>query len=166
MPSVAKIVPCLWFNNQAEEAAQLYTSIFPNSKINRLTRYGEAGQEIHGQKPGSVLTVEFELAGQTFTALNGGPLFKFTEAISLQVLCDDQAEIDHYWEKLGAGGDPEAQNCGWLKDKFGVSWQVAPKRLIEMVSDHTSPAHARVMAALFPMQKLDLAALERAYAGK
>jgi predicted 3-demethylubiquinone-9 3-methyltransferase (glyoxalase superfamily) len=111
-----------------------------------------------------VLTVEFELAGQTFTALNGGPLFKFTEAISLQVLCDDQAEIDHYWEALRAGGDPEAQNCGWLKDKFGVSWQVAPKRLIEMVSDHTSPGH--VMAALFPMQKLDLAALERAYEGK
>src|SRR6185369_5556815 len=127
MPTTQKIAPCLWFNGQAEEAAKYYTGIFKNSKIRKISHYTEAGREIHKQKPGSVLTVEFELEGQPFTALNGGPEFKFNEAVSLQVLCEDQKEIDYYWDQLTKGGDPSAQQCGWLKDRFGVSWQVAPK---------------------------------------
>src|SRR5687767_3156953 len=118
MPAIQKITPCLWFDHQAEDAAKFYTDIFPNSKIGKVTRYGEAGQEIHGQKPGTVLTVAFELDGQAFTALNGGPLFKFTEAISFQIDCQTQEDVDHYWDKLSAGGDKQAQQCGWLKDPF------------------------------------------------
>jgi predicted 3-demethylubiquinone-9 3-methyltransferase (glyoxalase superfamily) len=126
MPAVRKIAPCLWFDDQAEQAAELYTRIFPNSGIGTITRYGEAGREIHGRPPGSVMTVAFTLDGQPFTALNGGPVFRFNEAISFQVMCDTQDEVDYYWEKLGEGGDPRARQCGWLKDRFSVSWQVVP----------------------------------------
>ena len=122
MPTIQRIAPCLWFDNQAEDAARFYTGIFKNSKIGAISRYGEAGREVHGRPPGSVMTVEFELDGHAFTGLNGGPLFKFNEAVSFQVNCATQAEVDYYWDKLIAGGDPKAQQCGWLKDKFGVSW--------------------------------------------
>jgi predicted 3-demethylubiquinone-9 3-methyltransferase (glyoxalase superfamily) len=159
-----KITPFLWFDRQAEEAARAYTAIFPNSRIVTVTRYSEAGQELHGQKPGAVMTVEFELNGHPFTALNGGPLFKFNEAVSFQIHCDTQAEIDHYWDRLGAGGDPKAQQCGWLKDKYGVSWQVVPAALPDLLAD---PAKARrVMEALLRMTKLDIRALQDAAAGK
>src|SRR5690554_1668467 len=120
------IAPCLWFDSQAEEAARFYCSVFPDSKITTITYYPQVGQEVHGRSEGSVLTVEFELNGNPFTALNGGPVFKFNEAVSLQVYCDTQEEIDYYWEKLGEGGDPKAQQCGWLKDRYGLSWQVVP----------------------------------------
>jgi predicted 3-demethylubiquinone-9 3-methyltransferase (glyoxalase superfamily) len=160
-----KITPCLWFDDQGEEAARFYTGIFPHSRIVNITRYGEAGQEIHRKPAGSVLTVAFELDGQPFTALNGGPMFKFNEAISFQIHCDDQAEVDYYWSKLGEGGDERAQQCGWLKDKYGVSWQVIPKVLIEMLNDHLSEKSQRAMEAMLQMKKLDIAALQRAYAG-
>ncbi len=164
MASVQRITPCLWFNGQAEEAAHFYTGIFPDSRITATSRYGEAGREIHGMEPGTVLTVAFELAGQSFTALNGGPMFKFTEALSLQIRCDSQAELDHYWARLSAGGDPAAQQCGWLKDRFGVSWQVVPAQMSTWVTGDAARAN-RVIAALMPMKKLDIAALERAYEG-
>jgi predicted 3-demethylubiquinone-9 3-methyltransferase (glyoxalase superfamily) len=165
MPNVQKISPCLWFDSQAEEAAKFYCSVFKNSKITSTARYGEAGREIHGRPPGSVMTVAFELNGQPFTALNGGPVFKFNEAISFQVHCKTQDEIDHYWDKLSTGGDPKAQQCGWLKDKFGVSWQVVPNVLPDMVKDHTSPKAQRAMNAMLKMKKLNIAELEKAYAG-
>jgi predicted 3-demethylubiquinone-9 3-methyltransferase (glyoxalase superfamily) len=166
MQFTSKIIPCIWFDSQAEAAARLYTGIFPNSRITSMTHYGEAGQEIHGRKPGSVMTVAFELAGQAFTALNGGPLFKLSEAMSLQVMCDSQEEVDHYWSKLGDGGDPQAQQCGWLKDRFGLSWQVVPKVLMEMVEGPDKAGAQRAMTALMEMKKLDIAALQRAFAGK
>lgn len=159
------IVPCLWFDNQAEEAVNFYLSIFPNSKITSISRYSEVGREFHGKEPGTVLTVEFSLDGQTFTALNGGPIFKFNEAVSLQIMCDTQAEIDHYWDKLSADGDPAAQQCGWLKDKYGLSWQVAPKCIADMMTSPHAEKTNRMMAALFGMKKLDKAALEAAFAG-
>jgi len=165
MQRVQRISPCLWFDGRAEEAAAFYTSIFKNSKIGGISRYGEEGYEVHGQRPGTVLTVSFELDGQSFTALNGGPLFQFNEAVSFQVNCDTQAEIDEYWEKLCAGGDKNAQQCGWLKDKFGVSWQVVPTVLPELMKDPDSEKSGRVMNALLQMKKLDIAALKRAYAG-
>jgi predicted 3-demethylubiquinone-9 3-methyltransferase (glyoxalase superfamily) len=161
----SKITPCLWFDDQAEEAAKFYTGIFKNSKITDVSRYGEAGQEIHGRPPGSVMVVAFEIFGQSFVALNGGPLFKFNEAVSFQIECDSQEEVDYYWGKLTAGGDPEAQQCGWLKDKFGLSWQVVPKGLAEMLSDPTSAKSQRAFSAVMQMKKFDIAALERAYAG-
>ena len=158
-----RISPCLWFDSQAEEAARLYCSLFRNSRILRIARYGEAGHEIHGRAPGSVMTVSFELDGQAFTALNGGPLFRFNEAISLQVHCDTQEELDRYWDGLAADGDPAAQQCGWLKDKYGVSWQIVPSALPDLLAD---PRQAeRVMTALLGMKRLDIAALQRAYAG-
>lgn len=160
-----KISPMLWFDNQAEEAAKLYTSIFKNSKITSVSRYGTEGQEITGQKPGTVMTAEFELDGQKFTALNGGPLFKFTEAVSFIIDCEDQAEVDHYWNKLTADGGSESQ-CGWLKDKFGLSWQVVPKALGKLMSGPDPVKSQRVMHAMFQMKKLDVAALQRAYDGK
>ena len=160
-----KISPCLWFDNQAEEAANFYTSIFENSRVVTITRYGEAGHEIHGRPAGSVLTVEFELDGQAFTALNGGPLFKFSEAISLQVFCLDQAEIDYFWEKLSAGGDPSAQQCGWLKDRFGLSWQIVPAGLSQMLNSGDYAQSERVMTALLEMKKLSIAGLQQAYKG-
>jgi predicted 3-demethylubiquinone-9 3-methyltransferase (glyoxalase superfamily) len=160
-----RINPCLWFDDQAEQAAAFYTSVFPDSRITAVSRYGKAGFEIHGRPPGSVLTVAFELDGQPFTALNGGPAFKFNEAISLQVSCDTQQEIDHYWERLSAGGDERAQQCGWLKDRFGVSWQVVPAALPEMMTDPDPARSERVMVALLQMKKLDLEQLRRAHAG-
>jgi predicted 3-demethylubiquinone-9 3-methyltransferase (glyoxalase superfamily) len=165
MASVHRIAPCFWFDDQGEAAANFYVGIFPNSRIVAVTKYGRAGFEIHGRPAGSVMTVEFELDGQPFTALNGGPLFQFNEAISLQILCDTQQEIDHYWDRLGAGGDPKAQVCGWLKDKFGVSWQVVPKGMHEMLKDPASPAAERAMTAVLGMKKLDLAAIRKAYEG-
>jgi predicted 3-demethylubiquinone-9 3-methyltransferase (glyoxalase superfamily) len=162
---LSKISPCLWFDTQAEEAARYYCSIFKHSKILAISHYGEAGRETHGRAPGTVLTVEFELEGQTFTTLNGGPLFKFNEAVSLQVFCDTQDDIDYYWSKLSAGGDPSAQQCGWLKDKYGLSWQIAPAKLAEMFADKDTKKTGRLMTAMLPMKKLDLAALKRAYDG-
>lgn len=133
-----KVTPFLWFDDQAEEAAEFYTSIFKNSKIGRTTRYGKEGYEIHGKPAGTAMTVEFEIDGQPFTALNGGPVFQFNEAISFQVRCDTQEEVDYYWDKLSEGGDEKAQQCGWLKDKYGVSWQIVPKILSELVGDSDS----------------------------
>lgn len=164
MASIQKIIPCLWFDSEAEQAAQFYTGIFPNSKITHISRYGEAGKEIHGKPAGSVLTVSFELDGQAFTALNGGPIFKFNEAISLQVLCDDQQEVDYYWDKLTAGGDPQAQQCGWLKDKYGLSWQVVARPVLKMLEGTDAARSDRVMTELFKMKKINIATLERAYA--
>jgi predicted 3-demethylubiquinone-9 3-methyltransferase (glyoxalase superfamily) len=159
------IAPCLWFDSQAEEAATFYTGIFRNSKILGTSRYTEAGHEVHHQPPGSVMTVAFELDGQSFTALNAGPVFKFNEAISFQVFCDTQQELDGYWEKLSRGGDPKAQQCGWLKDKYGVSWQIVPRVLSELVSDPDPDKSGRVMTALLRMKKLDIGELKRAHAG-
>jgi predicted 3-demethylubiquinone-9 3-methyltransferase (glyoxalase superfamily) len=163
MASVKKISAGLWFDNQAEEAAKFYTGIFKNSKINRVTRYPKEGFEIHGRPEGSVMTVEFELGEERFVALNGGPHFKFTEAISFIVNCKDQNEIDYYWEKLGAGGDPKAQQCGWLKDKFGLSWQIVPEEMDEMFRDEKSAKAQRTMHAMLQMKKLDIGALRQAY---
>lgn len=159
-----KIAPCLWFDSEAEEAVNFYVGVFRNSKVGEISRYGEAGQEAHQRPVGSVMTVAFEIEGQPFTALNGGPVFKFTEAISFQIYVEDQTELDHYWENLTAGGDPKAQVCGWLKDKFGVSWQVVPRKLTEWFT-RTDEKSQRAMAALMKMSKLDIAALERAYHG-
>ena len=161
-----RISPCLWFDNQAEEAARFYTGIFPNSRIVAITRYGEAGREIHQRPAGSVMTVDFELDGVGFTALNGGPIFTFNEAISLQINCETQEEVDHYWTKLAEGGDENAQQCGWLKDRFGVSWQVVPTVLNEMVKDHRSAAGQRAMEAMLRMKKLDIRELQQAYEGE
>ena len=161
-----KITPCLWFDRNAEEAAAFYKSIFQNSKIKNVSRYTEAGYEMHRMPAGTALTVEFELDGQTFTALNAGPMFKFTEAISFQVACESQEEVDYYWEKLSAGGDPKAQQCGWLKDKFGVSWQIVPRGLVEMMTDNDTKKSGRVMKALMQMKKLDIQKLRQAYEGR
>jgi predicted 3-demethylubiquinone-9 3-methyltransferase (glyoxalase superfamily) len=160
-----RIIPCLWFDSEAEEAANYYVGIFPNSKVTSIVRYGTAGFEQHQRPAGSVMVAQFELDGQPFTALNGGPIFQFNEAVSLQVMCDTQEEIDSYWEKLGAGGDPKAQVCGWLKDRYGLSWQVVPKGMEEMLADPQSPAGGRAMEAMMKMKKIDIAELERAYAG-
>jgi predicted 3-demethylubiquinone-9 3-methyltransferase (glyoxalase superfamily) len=159
------IVPCLWFDKEAEEAAKFYCSIFKNAKLGAVTRYGKEGHEIHGMPEGSVLTIEFSLDGNDFLALNGGPLFKFNEAVSFQVLCETQKEVDYYWEKLSAGGDPKAQQCGWLKDKFGLSWQVVPTVLSGLLYDKDPAKAGRTMNALLQMKKLDIAALQRAHAG-
>src|SRR5687767_15633593 len=163
MQNIQKITPCLWFDDQAEEAAKFYTAIFNNSKIVSMTRYGEAGHEVHGKPAGTVMTVAFELDGQAFTALNGGPMFTFNEAISFQVHCETQEEVDYYWEKLSEGGDEQAQQCGWLKDKYGASWQVVPTILNELVEDPDSEGGQRAFAAMLRMKKLDIAELKRAY---
>ncbi len=165
MSHVHKISPNLWFDTQAEEAAEFYTGIFPNSKVNRIARYPEAGEEIHKMTPGSIMTVDFELDGQSFVALNAGPVFKFNEAISFVVHCDTQQEVDDFWEKLGAGGDPKANQCGWLKDKFGVSWQIVPTILTTLLMDPNPHKAASVFGAMLKMQKLDISALERAAEG-
>jgi predicted 3-demethylubiquinone-9 3-methyltransferase (glyoxalase superfamily) len=162
--SMQKISPCLWFDDQAEPAAKFYTGIFNNSRILNVARYGEAGREIHGRPAGSVMTVAFELDGQSFVALNGGPVFKFNEAISLQISCKTQEEVDYYWEKLTEGGDAKAQQCGWLKDKYGVSWQVVPTILIEMILDPDSKKSQQAFAAMLQMKKIDIDTLKRAYA--
>ncbi|MEO5667305.1 MAG: VOC family protein [Bdellovibrionota bacterium] len=161
-----KISTCLWFDGQAEEAAKFYTSIFPNSEITHTILYPEAGHEIHGQKPGSVMTVEFFLSGRQYLGLNGGSIFKFNEATSQMVNCETQKDIDFYWEKLGAGGDPQAQQCGWLKDKFGLSWQIVPTMMAELFSKYDKAGRERAMAAMMKMKKLDIAALEKAAKGK
>lgn len=160
-----RISPCIWFDDQGEEAAELYVSLFPNSKIGAIARYGEAGKEHHRKQPGSVMTVEFTLDGLAFLALNGGPMFKLSEAISLQVFCDTQDEIDHYWNGLGADGDPNAQNCGWLKDKFGLSWQIIPRMLSEIMKGPDAAKSQRAMGALMEMKKLDIAKLQAAANG-
>ena len=165
MQKTQKITPCLWFDTQAEEAAKFYIAVFDNSRIVNTTRYGKAGYEFHKRPPGSVMTVEFELGGQPFTALNGGPVFKFNEAVSLQIMCDTQKEVDYYWERLSQGGDKNAQQCGWLKDRFGLSWQVVPAILPKMLADPDPEKSERVMTALLKMKKLDIDALKRAYAG-
>ena len=154
-----RITPCLWFDGNAEEAANLYVSIFKNAKITEISRYGDAGP----LPKGTVLTVAFELDGQPFTTLNGGPQYKFTEAVSFQIYCDTQEEVDHYWDKLVAGGSE--QPCGWLKDKFGLSWQVVPNRLIELIQSPDAAKSQRVMEAMFKMKKIDIAMIEAAARG-
>ena len=154
-----KITPCLWFDTQAEEAAKFYVSLLKDSRVGKITRYDNASAEVSGQPEGSVLTVEFRLEGQDFLALNGGPLFKFTEAISFIITCEDQAEVDRLWEKLTADGGEESQ-CGWLKDKYGVSWQIVPKGLDELIS------HPKAMQAMLKMKKLIIKDLQDAYNGK
>lgn len=159
-----KIAPCLWYDDRAEEAAKFYVSVFRNSRLGRIAYYSNEGREVHGHDAGKVLTVEFELEGQQFLALNGGPQFKFTEAISLQVFCDDQKEIDYYWDRLREGGGQESQ-CGWLKDRFGLSWQVVWSRLPDILVDQDRARADRVFKAFMPMKKFDVAVLEKAYAG-
>ena len=163
MPILQKITPCMWFDSQAEEAARFYVSIFNNSAIGAVSRYGKEGFEVHGRPEGSVMSVSFRLEGQEFTALNGGPHFKFSEAISFVVKCETQTEIDRYWDKLGEGGDERAQRCGWLKDKYGVSWQILPAALFEFMGGTDAGRAQRVMRAMLQMKKLDLAALRQAY---
>lgn len=154
-----KIRPCLWFDNQAEEAVAWYLSIFPDSRITNLTRYTEAGFEVHRMPPGTVMTISFELLEQPFTALNGGPVFHFSEAVSFEIDCESQAETDYYWDRLSAGGDPDAQRCGWLKDQYGLSWQIIPRGLEDLLAD---PGRGeRVMQALLQMKKIDLLTLRR-----
>jgi predicted 3-demethylubiquinone-9 3-methyltransferase (glyoxalase superfamily) len=163
MATMQKITSNLWFDTQAEEAANYYVSIFRNARIGKISRYGKEGFEIHGMPAGSVLTVEFTLEGQSFLALNGGPHFKFNEAISFIVNCDTQEEIDYYWDKLSAGGDKNAQQCGWLKDKFGLSWQIAPRVVSDMLTDPDSNRSEAVMRAVLGMKKIDIKKLEEAY---
>ena len=158
------ITPCLWFDTQAEEAAKFYCSVFKNSKITSVSRFPEAGQDVHGKPAGSVMVAAFELDGQPFTALNGGPQFTFTPAISFFVNCESQQEVDYYWSKLSEGGK-EIQ-CGWLKDKFGVAWQVVPTAFFKLVADPDPAKVARVMQAMMKMVKFDIAALERAAKGE
>ena len=161
-----KISPCLWFDKEAEEAANFYVSVFKGSRIGDVTRYGKEGYEIHGKEAGTVMTVEFEIEGQKFLALNGGPIFKFNEAISFQVHCETQEEVDYYWEKLSEGGDKKAQVCGWLKDKYGLSWQIVPTILPKMLKDKDTEKSQRVMKAMLQMHKLDVQTLIKAYEGK
>ncbi len=159
-----KFTPCLWFDDKAEEAVKFYASIFTNSKIKSITRYSEDAAKVSGRPKGSVLTVAFQLAGQEFLALNGGPIFKFTEAVSFIVNCETQEEVDRFWEKLSAGG--EEGHCGWLKDKYGLSWQIVPTVLPEMLQDKDSKKSERVMSALLQMKKLDIKTLKQAYEQK
>lgn len=156
-----KITPMLWFDTQAEEAARYYVSIFMDSRIGRISRYGEAGPG----PAGTVMTIEFVLEGQAFTAINGGPVFTFSEAVSFVVGCDSQEEVDHYWDRLIQGGPVEAQICGWLKDKFGVSWQIVPTVLAELMSDPDPEKAARTTKAMLQMKKLDIAELQAAHDG-
>jgi predicted 3-demethylubiquinone-9 3-methyltransferase (glyoxalase superfamily) len=159
-----KITPFLWFNDQAEEAAKFYISTFENSKIGKITRYDEESTGPTGRPAGSVMTIEFELEGQRFVGLNGGTHFKFTEAVSFVINCETQEEVDHFWSKLSAGG--EESRCGWLKDKFGLSWQVVPVVLIEMLADEDAAKAKRVMRAMLQMDKIDISTLQKAYDGK
>jgi predicted 3-demethylubiquinone-9 3-methyltransferase (glyoxalase superfamily) len=159
-----KIAPCLWFDTEAEEAAKFYVSVFKNSKINTVARYPNEGQEIHGKPAGSVMVVDFEIAGQKFVALNGGPQFKFDEAVSFQIYCESQEEVDYFWSRLTQGG--EEGPCGWLKDKYGLSWQVVSVALLEMMLDRDASKSARVMGAFMQMKKFDIETLKRAYEGE
>jgi predicted 3-demethylubiquinone-9 3-methyltransferase (glyoxalase superfamily) len=158
-----KITPCLWFDDNAEEAVKFYTSIFKNSRVKQVSRYGEAGAKVSGRPKGSVMTIAFELEGQDFLALNGGPVFTFSPAISLMVNCKTQKEIDELWEQLSA--DADAEQCGWLKDKFGVSWQIVPAIMTKMDADKDAKKADRVMQAVLRMKKLDIKTLEKAYQG-
>jgi predicted 3-demethylubiquinone-9 3-methyltransferase (glyoxalase superfamily) len=162
---LTKITPCLWFDTQAEEAVDFYISIFKNSKITAISYYPETGKEVHGKPAGDVLTVAFELEGQPFTALNGGPHFTFNEAVSFQIECITQDEVDYYTEKLGAGGPPEAQQCGWVKDRFGVSWQIVPKIMLEFLTSPDAAAAKRAFEAMLQTKKLDIATLQSAFNG-
>jgi predicted 3-demethylubiquinone-9 3-methyltransferase (glyoxalase superfamily) len=155
-----KIMPCLWFDKEGEAAANFYVEIFKNSRILSVSRYGKEGHEIHGREAGSVMTVEFELEGQKFLGLNGGPQFKFSEAISFQIFCETQQEIDYYWSKLTAGG--QESHCGWLKDKFGLSWQVVPTALVELMKGPDAAKSQRVMKAFLQMKKFDIETLKKA----
>lgn len=160
------IKPCLWFDSEAEAAANFYVSIFKDGRILTTARYPEAGQEIHGRQAGSVMVVEFEVNGMRFTALNAGPHFKFNEAVSFQIMCSTQEEVDYYWDRLTEGGDPKAQQCGWLKDRFGLSWQVVPEGMEKMLSSADRAAANRAMAAVLQMKKLDMNELQRVYEGE
>jgi predicted 3-demethylubiquinone-9 3-methyltransferase (glyoxalase superfamily) len=162
---IQKITPFLWFNDQAEEAAEFYTSVFPDSRIVTMTRYGREAAEVSGRPEGTVMTVSFQLVGQEFVALNGGPEFRFSEAISFVINCGSQDEVDHYWAKLSEGGDETAQQCGWLKDRYGVSWQVVPVILDELLADPDHEKSRRVMKAMLQMKKLDVEGLMRAAEG-
>lgn len=163
--SKQKISPCLWFDGKAEEAAKFYVSIFPNSRIVHTSHYGEVGQEQHRQKPGSVMTVAFELEGQSFLGLNAGPRFKFNESVSFIVYCETQTEVDRYWDALTAnGGEPGP--CGWLKDQFGLSWQITPTKLLDMVTSSDKTKAGRAMGAMMQMSKIDIAKIEAAYEGR
>jgi predicted 3-demethylubiquinone-9 3-methyltransferase (glyoxalase superfamily) len=161
-----KIIPCFWFDDKAEESAKFYASVFKGSKVGDVTRYGKEGYESHGREAGTVMTVEFEIEGQEFLGLNGGPIFKFNEAISFQALCETQGEVDYYWQKLSEGGDEKAQQCGWLKDQYGVSWQIVPTILPKMLKDKDTEKSQRVMKAMLQMHKLDIQTLIKAYEGK
>lgn len=160
-----KITPNLWFDKDAEEAVNLYVSLFPNSTIKSISRFGKEGFEFHQMPEGTVMTVDFELNGQKFLALNGGPVFKFTEAVSFIIDCKDQEEVDHYWNGLIADGGEESQ-CGWCKDKFGLSWQVVPEQFKKLMSSGTPDQSSRVMNAMFQMKKFDIAKLQAAYDGE
>ena len=164
MPTIQRITPCLWFDGQAEEAAKFYVSIFKNSRMGLITRYGEAGTQVSGQPKGSVMTVTFEIENQEFVALNGGPLFKFTEAVSFMVKCETQAEIDKMWDKLSQGGEPG--QCGWLKDKYGLSWQLVSSEWDKMLRDKDTKRSERVMEAILQMTKPNLQKIQQAYDGK
>ena len=164
MAQLSIIQPCLWFDDQAEAAAHFYTAIFPDSTVGAIAHYTDAGHEHHGKPPGSVMTVEFTLAGLPFLALNGGPVFRFTEAISLQVMCDTQDEVDYYWNRLSEGGDPAAQQCGWLKDRYGLSWQIVPTMLPALLASPDAERARRVMLAVFASAKPDIATLQGAAA--
>jgi predicted 3-demethylubiquinone-9 3-methyltransferase (glyoxalase superfamily) len=165
MPAnIQRITPFLWFDSQAEDAAGFYTMIFPNSRVVAMVRYDRQSAKASGQPEGSVMTVGFQLDGQDFTALNGGPHFRINEAVSFVVNCETQQEIDHYWNHLSKGGDPNAQQCGWLKDRFGVSWQVVPRLLIELLSDSDPEKASKAMAAMLPMKKMELEVLRQAVA--
>ncbi|MGC4044312.1 MAG: VOC family protein [Armatimonas sp.] len=163
MAAISRITPNLWFDRDAEFAARFYVGIFKNSHVGAITRYGKVGQEVHHMEPGSVMTIEFELDGQPFMALNGGPAFKFNEAVSFQVDCYTQDEVDYYWEKLSEGGDESAQRCGWLKDRFGVSWQIVPVVLPQLLAEPDSPKTESVMRAMLQMKKLEIDELQQAY---
>ncbi|MFC4764906.1 VOC family protein [Dyella koreensis] len=156
-----RITPFLWFNGQAEEAAKFYVSVFENSKITATTRYSKEAAQASGQPEGTAMTVGFQLDGQDFTALNGGPHFKFNEAVSLVVHCRSQDEVDHYWKLLSAGGDEKAQQCGWLKDRYGLSWQIVPDQMIELLSQPDQAKAQKAMAALMQMKKIDLNVLQK-----
>ncbi len=159
---IQRITPCLWFDDQAEQATAFYTAVFANSRIINTTRYTKESAQASGRPEGSILTIAFQLDGQDFTALNGGPLFKFNEAMSLVVNCETQQEVDHYWHRLSEGGDPRAQQCGWLKDRFGVSWQVVPALLIELLTDADPEKARKAMAVILEMKKIDLEGLRQA----
>lgn len=164
--SINKLITCLWFDGQAEEAAIFYTSIFKNSSITGLHYFPAAGKEIHGREPGSLMTIEFELNGRKFVGLNGGPHFKFSEAISIMVECEDQAEVDYYWNKLGAGGDEKRQQCGWLADKFGLSWQIVPNELYKLLNSTDTEKRDRAYLAMLHMKKIDIVGLHKAFDGE